>query len=131
MRMKSSALIIQRFARGFLARKRVKDANMRLFLKNYYIPYMKDTMKEQSKLYKINVPLEQLYKDEDVPVEFYEDYKIYDQAPELKAGNQGKLGLFLKVIDLSFIADSRTIYKDGWANYYIRASEECREMNSE
>jgi hypothetical protein len=131
LRMKEAALVIQRHSRRFLAKKRIKDAHMRMFLKNYYIPYMKDIMKEQSKLYKINVPLEQLYKDEELPVEFYEDYKIYDQAPDLRMGNQGKLGLYLQVIDLSFIADSRTIYKDGWANYYIRASEECKEMNSE
>jgi len=88
-------------------------------------------MKEQSKLYKINVPIEQLYKNEDLPEEFYEGYKIYDQSPEMKVVNQGKIGFSLQVIDLSFIADSRTIYKDGWANYYIRASEECKEMNSE
>jgi len=58
-RMKNAILVIQKAARSFLARKRIKDTHMRMFLKNYYIPYMKDTMKQQSKLYKIDVPMEQ------------------------------------------------------------------------
>jgi len=67
-----------------------------------------------------------------MPAEDEEAY-MYNQIPELKAGNQGKgkLALYLQVIDLSFISDARVIYKDGWSNYYIKASEESRYMNSD
>ena len=131
LRMKEAVGVIEKHSRKFLNRKHVRDAHTRAFLKNYYIPYIKDVMKEQSKLYRINVPIEQLYKDEDVPEEFLSEFQIYDQTPLLKQGNWGKISFYNVVIDLSFIADCRTIYKDGWSNYFMRACDESKEMLSE
>ena len=76
--MRESIVRVQRIARKFLNRKKIRDAHMRTFLKNYYIPFLKDILRESSRLYNVNVPIEKLYKDrQSIPPEHLDDYKPY------------------------------------------------------